>query len=185
MNSPNRGARAVFLDRDGTINLDVVHCSRVEDFHILRGVPEAIGRLNRAGFAVVVITNQSAVARGLLSEQELGRIHDHMRAWLGQRGAQVDAVYYCPHGPDDGCDCRKPKPGLLVRAMRELRLDPSASYMIGDSERDVQAGAAVGCRTVLISPDGSVPGQLRPDYVAQDLLDAVMWLLGDATTNQS
>ncbi len=185
MSSPNRGARAVFVDRDGTINLDVVHCSRVEDFHILRGVPEAIGRLNRAGFAVVVITNQSAVARGLLSAQELERLHDHMRAWLGQRGAQVDAVYYCPHSPDDGCDCRKPKPGLLMRAMQELGLDPSASYMVGDSEHDVQAGAAVGCKTVLITPDGVTPGQARPDHVASGLLDAVMWLLGDATTNQS
>jgi histidinol-phosphate phosphatase family protein len=185
VSSPVRGARAVFLDRDGTINLDVVHCSRVEDFHILRDVPEAIGRLNRAGFRVVVITNQSAVARGLLTEQGLARIHEHMREWLARRGAHVDAVYYCPHGPDDGCDCRKPKPGLLAKATRELGIDPTTSYMIGDSERDVQAGASAGCQTVLISPDGQVPDQLRPDHVAHDLLDAVLWLLAAAQARKS
>jgi len=184
MNEPRRGARAAFLDRDGTINLDVVHCSRIEDFHILRGVPEAIGRLNRAGYLVVVITNQSAVARGLLSEQELKQIHDHMRSWLAQRDARVDAVYYCPHGPDDGCDCRKPKPGLLMRAVCELGIDPTKSCMIGDSERDVQAGAAAGCRTALISPDGHVPDRVTPDYKTRDLPDAVMWVLKDAPTRR-
>lgn len=177
----HKGERAVFLDRDGTINVDVVHCSRIEDFHVLPGVPEAIARLNRAGLKVVVVTNQSAVARGLITLEGLEALHDYMRSELARLGsARLDAIYYCPHGPWDGCDCRKPKPGMLLRAAQEMGLDLGASYMVGDADSDMQAGAAAGCKTVFLSPKGLLPGLAQPDHTARDLADAVQWVLKDA-----
>ncbi len=114
------GTRAVFLDRDGVIARDVHYCRRVEDFEILPAVPEAIKLLNGHGFSVVVITNQSGIARGFFTEATLHQIHRHMERELAGQGARLDAIYYCPHHPDDGCQCRKPRPGLLIKAAQEL-----------------------------------------------------------------
>lgn len=138
--------KAVFLDRDGTIARDVPYCSRPEDFELLPGVAEGIKELNKHGFKVVVITNQSGIARGYFTEEMLARIHDKMLKELAQQGAQVDAIYYCPHHPDDNCDCRKPKPEMVFEAARDLDIDLSQSYVIGDNEMDMELARRAGCR---------------------------------------
>jgi D-glycero-D-manno-heptose 1,7-bisphosphate phosphatase len=168
--------KAVFLDRDGTITRDVNFCRRVEDLEILPGVPEAISLLNRQNFKVVVITNQSGIARGYFTEATLSRIHQYMEEELSKRGALIDAVYYCPHHPDDNCDCRKPKPGLILQAAAELGISLENSWMVGDAARDVAAGKAAGCKTVLLENDPDTDEAIEPvepDYVASDLLQAV------------
>ncbi len=175
--------RAVFLDRDGTIARDVHYCRRVEDFEILPRVPEAIRLLNQEGYKVVVVTNQSGIARGYFSEATLSLIHRKMITTLEQGGARIDAVYFCPHHPDEGCDCRKPSPALIIRAAADIGIALDRSYMIGDDPKDVKAGRTAGCRTVLLTAD---PPRQREylqglcDHAAPDLFDAVGWLLEDA-----
>ena len=171
--------RAVFFDRDGTIAKDVHYCCRVEDFEILPNAAGAIRLLNRHGFLVVIATNQSGVHRGYFAEETLLQIHHHMRHELEKNGALVDAVYHCPHHPDDGCECRKPKPGLLLRAAEELEIDLTRSFMVGDLQADILAGQAAGCQTVLV-PNGL--GSTReivasPNHAADDLLQATQWIL--------
>ncbi len=137
--------RAVFIDRDGTIAKDVPYCSRPEDFVLLPGAAEGIRLLKEKGFKVVLITNQSGIARGYFTEETLARIHEKMQQELAKCGACVDAVYYCPHHPEDNCDCRKPKPKLVLQAARDLDIDLSQSYVIGDSEMDVELAKQAGC----------------------------------------
>ena len=176
--------KAVFLDRDGTIARDVPYCRRVEDFEILPRVPEAVRLLNQEGYKVVVITNQSGIARGYFSEATLSLIHRKMATTLEQRGAHIDAVYVCPHHPDEGCACRKPSPTLIVRAAADIGIALDQSYMIGDDPKDVKAGRAAGCRTILLTSDRTQPQedwQSICDHSAADLLDAVGWLLEDAS----
>ena len=178
------GMKAVFFDRDGTIARDVHYCRRVEDFEILPSVPQAIRLLNQHGFKVVVVTNQSGVARGYFTETTLLQIHQHMKEELAKYDARVDAVYYCPHHPDDGCECRKPKPGLLMKAAQDLGIDLGRSFVIGDSEIDVKAGKAVGCQTVLVTDGTNMGNEITepPDHIADSMLQAVQWIfstLGD------
>jgi len=123
--------KAVFLDRDGTIAKDVPYCSRPEDFELLPGVAEGIKLLNERGFKVVIITNQSGIARGYFTEGMLASIHDKMQKELAKHGAHVDAIYYCPHHPDNNCECRKPKPKMVLQAAIDLDIDLSQSYVIG------------------------------------------------------
>lgn len=172
------GNRAVFLDRDGTIAEDVHYCRRPEDFRILPTVPEAIKLLNDSGFKVVVITNQSGIARGYFTEETLALIHQKMHRELARHGARVDAVYYCPHHPDDGCDCRKPGTALFRRAAWELDIDFGLSYVVGDLPMDIEAGKALGCRTVLVTtgPEDANKPSDAPDYVADSLIEAVRWI---------
>lgn len=170
-----RASSAVFLDRDGTIARDVPYCSRPEDFELFPRVPEAIRLLRDAGYAVVLVTNQSGVARGYFTERDLARIHDKLLTELSRRGAPLDAVYYCPHHPDDGCSCRKPQPGLILEAARELQIDLTSSYMVGDTPADVGAGQSAGCRTVLVGDAELAAGQ-APDFAATDLLAAARWI---------
>jgi len=175
--------RAVFLDRDGTIAKDVHYCRRPEDFDILPRAPSAIRSLNRQGFKVVVITNQSGIARGYFTEETLSMIHHKMLAELGAAGASIDAIYVCPHHPNEGCECRKPKPALLLRAAREIGIALDRSYMVGDDAKDVQAGRAAGCRTVWLTVDPAQQGHGSSPlshHVAADLFEAVEWLLKDA-----
>jgi histidinol-phosphate phosphatase family protein len=175
--------KAVFLDRDGTIARDVHYCRRVEDFEILPHIPEAIRLLNQEGYKTVVITNQSGIARGYFSEATLSLIHRKMLTTLEQGGARIDAVYVCPHHPDEGCDCRKPRPNLIIRAAADLGIALDRSYMIGDDPKDVKAGKSAGCRTILLTAnpvrqDEDLQGIC--DHAAADLFDAVGWLLEDA-----
>lgn len=173
--------RAVLLDRDGTIAEDVNYCRRPEDFRLLPRAAEAVALLNRAGMPVVVVTNQSGIARGYFDWETLQAIHDKMRAELAGAGARVDAIYVCPHHPGDGCPCRKPRPGLLVRAASDLGIDLGASYVIGDREMDVLAGQACGCTTILVrtGPVLASPRSLNgagPDYFAEDLYEGAIWI---------
>src|SRR5689334_22943791 len=146
--------KAVFLDRDGVINQKAPngqYVTRWEDFHLLPGVVEGIAQLNRAGLRVIVVTNQRCVARGLLTEMELNKLHRRMSEDLAEAGATIDAIYYCPHELEPSCDCRKPAPGMLLEAARFHCLDLAASWMIGDSDSDLQAGKNAGCRTVRLT----------------------------------
>jgi D,D-heptose 1,7-bisphosphate phosphatase len=174
----HRGPRAVFLDRDGTIARDVNYCRRVEDFEFLPTVSRAIRLLNENRFLVVVITNQSGIARGFFTEATLEQIHRYMEEELAKDHARLDAIYYCPHHPDDGCPCRKPEPGLLFKAAAELGISLPDSFMVGDNNKDVAAGRRAGCRTVLVTtgPDNYREITTPADYVAGDLWDAASWI---------
>lgn len=153
--------KAIFLDRDGTINKYVGFLRDINDFELIDGVAEAIKEINKSGYLAVIITNQPVIARGEVTYEELNEIHNKMETLLGKQGAYLDAIYYCPHHPDSGfdgevkelkfdCDCRKPKPGLLLKAAEELNIDLSKSWMIGDSKNDIMAGKNAGCKTALI-----------------------------------
>jgi D-glycero-D-manno-heptose 1,7-bisphosphate phosphatase len=154
--------KAAFLDRDGTIISNAGALTADKSIEPLPEAVDAIRKLRAAGFFIVMITNQSAVARGYYTEEELAVAHQALLQKLEDDDAPIDAVYYCPHHPDTGevssyvqdCDCRKPKPGMLLQAAEQHNIDLAASYMVGDAERDVEAGVAAGCRaTVLIIPD--------------------------------
>lgn len=174
--------KAVFLDRDGTLIDDPGYLSEPSGVKLLPGVELALKSLRQAGYKLVVVTNQSGVARGLLSEQVLEQIHSRLRNVLADKGAALDAVYYCPYHPEGSVekyardsDLRKPKPGMLELAARELGIDLSASWMVGDSGRDVGAGRAAGCRTIRIHPeDGEDPADevFRPDFTVRNLVEA-------------
>lgn len=153
--------KAIFLDRDGTINKYVGFLRDINEFELIDGVNEAIKKINVSGYLAIVITNQPVIARGEVTYEELNEIHNKMETLLGNQGAYLDAIYYCPHHPDSGfdgevkelkfdCDCRKPKPGLLLKAAEELNIDLSKSWMIGDSKNDIMAGKNAGCKTALI-----------------------------------
>lgn len=181
----------VFLDRDGTVNRDTGYVKTPEELEVLPGAVEAIARLNRAGARVVLLTNQSGIGRGFLTAEGLDAIHAKLRRLLEAGGARLDAVYYCPHHPDDGCRCRKPQPGLVERAIAELSLDPSGIvYVVGDQRRDVELARGIGARSVLVmtgpasletmmtlQADG-----LLPDRVADGLAQAVAWIIQDVRT---
>ena len=149
--------RAIFLDRDGTINKYVGFLRNIDDFELIDGAAEAIKLINQSGYLAIVVTNQPVIARGEVSWDELNEIHRKMATLLGKEGAYLDGIYICPHHPDKGfegerleykidCDCRKPKPGLLLKAAEEFNIDLSQSYMIGDSDRDVEAGQNANVR---------------------------------------
>ena len=149
--------KAIFLDRDGTINKYVGFLRNIDDFELIEGVSKAIKQINQSGYLAIVVTNQPVIARGEVSWDELHEIHKKMETLLGKDGAYIDGMYICPHHPDKGfegerpeykfdCDCRKPKPGLLLQAAKDFNINLSQSYMIGDSERDVEAGKAAGCK---------------------------------------
>lgn len=171
--------KAVFLDRDGIINRKAPegeYVIRQEDFVLLPGVADSIRLLNQAQFAVVVVTNQRCVAKGLLSSEALECIHHHMVDRLLGLGARIDSVYYCPHESDSGCTCRKPAPGMILRAAEDHFLDLGQSWMIGDSDSDVQAGKNAGCKTVRVIRDGVTP-QVEADLTVSSLPAAVAAIL--------
>jgi D-glycero-D-manno-heptose 1,7-bisphosphate phosphatase len=188
---------AVFLDRDGVIIEDRDILLDPSELRILAGAADAIARLKRSGRAVVVISNQPIVARGLASEAQVERVHAALDARLRELGAEIDRFYFCPHHPNAtleayraACDCRKPRPGLLQRAARELHLDLARSVMVGDRLSDVAAGKRAGCRAVLVetgkhtappieSPDG--PAQVEPDHRCASLAVAADWILAGAS----
>jgi len=171
--------RAVFMDRDGTIARYVEYCLWPQEFRLLPGVGHAIRLLNRVGLLVVVATNQSAVARGWLTLKTLEAIHQKMRRELRRVGARVDAIYICPHHPDDGCPCRKPKVGMFQQAAEELGLALADSYVVGDRLLDVRSGQAAGSKTILVRTGHPVePGEeVVPHHEASTLLEAVEWIL--------
>jgi histidinol-phosphate phosphatase family protein len=169
--------RAVFLDRDGTMAPDVAYCRRPEDFELFPTTAKAIRLLNEHGYKVIVITNQSGIARGYFNEDTLDKIHQKIRKKLGEEGARIDGIYYCPHHPDDNCECRKPKPGMVLRAVGEHDIDPRSSFIVGDRPQDIQLGQNTSCRTVLIMAGTEEVALCSPDYTAPDLYQAALWII--------
>jgi len=188
------GRWGVFLDRDGTVNEEVGLIDDPKRLRLIPGAASAIRRLREAGAVLVVTTNQPVVARGLLDEAGLGRVHARLESLLGEEGATLDAVLFCPHHPEAHhpeaadpryrreCECRKPKPGLLLEGARRFGLDLGSCYMVDDSTRDVAAGRAAGCRAALLLKTGVAGGDgtcpdARPDAVLDNLEAAADWIL--------
>lgn len=187
---------AVFLDRDGVLVQDVDLLIRREDMRLLAGVPEALGLLKRAGYSLNVVSNQTVVARGMASEAEVSALNEHLQQMIEQAGGpRLDGWYFCPHHSKAtvpayriNCQCRKPQPGMLLRAARELDLNLSASFMVGDRITDIIAGSAAGCNTILVQTGKHLERPIEtaepldmsilPDYVCADLSAAVQWILG-------
>jgi D-glycero-D-manno-heptose 1,7-bisphosphate phosphatase len=176
---------AVFMDRDGTVVEEVGYLNHPDLLKLIPQSAEAITRLNQSGLKVVLITNQSGVARGYFSEQILKKIHNRLKKMLLREKAYLDGVYYCPHHPDEGCDCRKPKTGMLELAANELDIDLRCSFVIGDKMDDVEAAHRVGAKGILVltgygrEEDNLHRANLlvQPDYIAQNLYEAVRWIL--------
>lgn len=152
--------KAIFMDRDGTINKYVGFLRKPEELELLPGAAEAIRRINASGYLAILVTNQPVIARGEVTAEQLDEIHNKLETLLGQEGAYLDAIYYCPHHPDKGfpgeipelkinCNCRKPKPGMLLKAAEDFNIDLSQSWMVGDDERDMEAGKAAGCKSLM------------------------------------
>ncbi|MFH1850469.1 MAG: HAD family hydrolase [archaeon] len=182
--------KAVFLDRDGVIN-EGGAVRRADQLRILKGVPGAIRRLNQSGYKVVVATNQPDIAKGFCTFDDVDRVNDAMKQEVAAGGGRIDAVYLCPHHPERGhrgeiealkvdCGCRKPRPGMLVKAMEDLNIDPASSWLVGDSDSDIEAGKRAGLRTIRIT---SGPGSgsaheagcagVKPDHLSENLGGAV------------
>lgn len=177
----------VFLDRDGVINVDSPdYIKSWPAFHFIPGSLEAIVRLSRAGYRVIVITNQSAVGRGMITAAELASMHDKLCQAVAAKGGRITDIFVCPHHPDDACDCRKPKSGMILAARNRYTIDLTRSVMIGDSAKDILAGKAAGCRRTVLVRTGNGAAAIaslekegsRPDHVAADLRQAVSWLIG-------
>jgi D-glycero-D-manno-heptose 1,7-bisphosphate phosphatase len=173
--------RAVFLDRDGTIGEELGYVNHIDRFQIFPYAAEAIRQLNRAGIPVIVVTNQSGIARNIFPESLVHEVHKKMVAELAAGGAWIDAIYFCPHKSEDACECRKPNPGLLERAAREHALDLSGSWIVGDRYADLEMGHAAGTRGILVMT-GYGRGEYelhrdkwprQPDTLAENLKDAV------------
>lgn len=178
-----RKQKAIFLDRDGTINKYVGFLRDIDEFELLPGVAEAIGKINKSGYLAIVVTNQPVIARGEVGWEELQEIHNKMETLLGLEGVYLDGIYFCPHHPHKGyegeipelkfdCDCRKPKPGMLLKAAEDFNIDLSQSWMIGDGENDIKAGEVAGCKTALIGE-----GNFNQSITGNSLLEIVEHIL--------
>jgi D-glycero-D-manno-heptose 1,7-bisphosphate phosphatase len=184
------GRAAVFLDRDGTLIEDIGYLRFARDVAFYPWTVDAVRALNQAGFPVVVITNQSGVARGILSEPMIEEVHRHISLLLDAGGARIDAYYYCPHHPDatvatyrKRCDCRKPGCGMIERAAADLDLDPARSFVVGDKWIDVGAAQAAGARGILVRTGYGAAEEIEPssglqaDAIVDNLVEAVGWIL--------
>lgn len=180
--------KAIFLDRDDTLIEDPGYINHPDQVELLDGVPEALIELKELGYQLIVASNQSAVARGIVTEKVLAQIHDRLQQLLAEKGASIDRIYYCPYHPEGAVakyrqesDWRKPKPGMLLAAAKEMDIDLRVSWMIGNSDRDIEAGARAGCKTIRIdqperdksSEQGTTLTRIKPDYSAVNLREAV------------
>jgi len=173
--------KAVFLDRDGTLNYDSIdYVKNIAEYRLFPTTVAALQKLAQLGYKLIVITNQACIAKGLTTVADVEEIHEFLRTTLALAGVELTGIYYCPHHPDDDCDCRKPRPGNVLRAAREHNIDLKASFFIGDSHRDVETGSAAGCRTILVKTGLRQAGHakmtewpVQPDFVAEDLPAAV------------
>ena len=181
---------AVFLDRDGTINQERGHIQNPEDLVLLPGAASAIRRLNESQYLTVLVTNQSVIARGKCNENDMEVIHNRLQSLIGEQGAYIDQIYYCPHYPDPlipggrpdlkiVCDCRKPEPGLIFRAAKEMNIDLNMSWMVGDMISDIEAAKMAGIRSILLTKQDSFDNQwsVSPDVQCLDLKEAVDFIL--------
>ncbi|MBW2649288.1 MAG: D-glycero-beta-D-manno-heptose 1,7-bisphosphate 7-phosphatase [Deltaproteobacteria bacterium] len=181
--------RAVFLDRDGTINEEMGYLDSLEKLRIFPATFDAVRMINEAGMKVVVVTNQSGVARGFFDEDFVNSVHARINEILREKGAFIDRFYYCPHHPTEGvgryrisCDCRKPAPGMLIRASEELDIDLPSSYVVGDMEKDVEVANNVGARGILVRTGygkNVVTSDIKPAFIAEDILAAAEWIMKD------
>lgn len=177
--------KAVFIDRDGTINVDVRYLADPDEFEMYPDVSDGAKKLKYNGFKIIVITNQSGIARGYFTEEQLSAIHERMKQEFQKFNVVLDGIYYCPHHPDDNCHCRKPDTGLFEEAIKDHDIDIRKSYMLGDKILDIGAGKKIGVRTVLIPEphlreellSGKNEWEYYPDYIADDFMDAVEWIL--------
>lgn len=187
--------KAVFLDRDGTLNKDAGYLSNPREFQLLPGVVEGLKILQQRGFQLVVVTNQSGIARGYFTEQQLADIHREMVRQLAENGIELAGIFYCPHHPQlthqlqgiqqayvGSCGCRKPLPGLLLEAAEKLNLELASSFMVGDKVTDIMAGKAAGCSSILISPsffygDTEIVAATTADFVSANFLEAARWIV--------
>ena len=179
--------RYVILDRDGTIIEERNYLSDPAGVVLLPGALEGLKAFVAMGFGLVVVTNQAGIGRGYFTLADLLRVNDRLRALLRAGGVDWDEIYYCPHAPDAGCDCRKPKPGLALRAAYELGFDPRQAVVIGDKRCDLELGRALGAQTILVrtgygtglAMDSALLDQVRPDAIVADLVEAAEWVRGD------
>lgn len=172
--SSDLGRPTVFLDRDGTLNVDLVRSVDLARLRLMPRAAEAVRAWREAGWRIVVVTNQSGIGRGYYDEAAMRAFHEELARRLG---VAPDAWYFCPHAPEDGCACRKPKPGMLLQAMREHPIDPARAFFVGDSASDVEAARAAGVRSVLVPSRADDRQGSAPDHVAPDLLAAAEWTL--------
>jgi D-glycero-D-manno-heptose 1,7-bisphosphate phosphatase len=174
--------RFALVDRDGTINEERHHLATPDEVALIPGSADALVRLRDMGLGIVVVTNQAEVGRGHLAPAELDRINERLRTLLAEHGAVVDAIEVCPHRPEDGCDCRKPKPGMALRAAERLGFEPDASVVIGDHLADLGMGRAIGATTILVrtghGADAEPEAGALADHVADDLAGAVAIIAG-------
>lgn len=177
----------VFLDRDGTISEEVGYVNHIDRYKLYPFTIPAIKFLNDNELKVVLVTNQSGIARGYFPEGLVKDIHKRLEGWIREGGGRLDGIYYCPHHPSRGCDCRKPDPGMVKRASEELNIDLESSYVVGDKGVDIEMAGRVGAKGILVMT-GYGKGELkynldkfkkRPDYIAEDLYQAALWIVKD------
>lgn len=179
-------AKAVFLDRDGTLIKQVELMHAIKDLEVLPGVPESVAKLNGLGFLIAIVTNQPVIARGVANIEDIEKLHGELLNRISEKGGRIDAVYFCPHHPEATleqyrlrCDCRKPEPGMILKGLRELKADPGRSFMIGDAVIDVVAGKKAGLKTILVKSGPGHAGldkkypDVSPDWEVADLVEAV------------
>ena len=160
--------RALFFDRDGTVMIDTGYVRNVDDVVLLEGVAEGLRRAKELGYELIQVSNQSGVARGIISEEQLAAVQARLESLLAAQGVALDLVMFCKHGPDDDCACRKPKPGMLLEAAKRRGIDLAQSIMVGDAARDIAAGRAAGCTTILVS---STSSDVRADYTIDSFVE--------------
>lgn len=173
-----RGAPAVFFDRDGTLMEDVHYCGDPRDVRVFPGAGEALRRLKDAGLRLLIVTNQSGIGRGYFNEEAYHAVDAELRRQLGD--GFVDAAYHCPHSPDERCDCRKPSPQMLINAARDHDLDLSRSFFVGDKASDIECGRRAGVRTILVRTGYGETERCAPDWTADDLQAATDIILANA-----
>ena len=185
MNRDETKKKAVFLDRDGIINVEKNFVKTWDEFEFIPGIFENIKRLNKNGFLVIIVTNQSGIKRGFYTEETLKTIHSNMLKILEDNDAYVDDIFYCPHFDDDNCNCRKPKPGMIIEASEKHNIDLKESWVIGDNERDIIAGKKAGCKTihVMINAEQDKQSNIKneADFSSKDLYDAINKIVANTT----
>lgn len=179
---------AVFLDRDGVLNYEIgTHILRPEELRLITGAAEAVAALTKSGWRIFVYTNQSGIGRGTMTQSDLEAVHVKLVSDIESAGGRFEQIYFCPHHPNSGCSCRKPSPGMLTQAAEEHNLDLRTAYCIGDSQRDILAGQAVGCHTILVLSGYTKPGDIAalpeplPDFIFADLAAAANFLMENRT----
>ncbi len=178
--------KVVFLDRDGTINEEKGYLDNPHDLVLIDGAVEALRLLRQEGFRLIIITNQSGISRGYLTEDTLRKIHERLIKLLKDYDIVIDGIYYCPHLPDDGCGCRKPSTALIVRAVSELGLSIGRAYVVGDKVSDIEMAENAGAKGILVRTGYGVESEKElsskpfcPSYIADDMMDAARWIIED------